>query len=116
MTAISHANARNAAALTKEEGSHAGTLLRFVNACADAIAEEYPDIIIDTLAYHYTRQAPKITRPAPNVTVRLCTIEGCFSHPLEACEVVTCDYYKRNMTDDMSMRKVSRIGAASATG
>ena len=62
-------------------------------------------MIIDTLAYHYTRQAPKLTRPAPNVTVRLCTIEGCFSHPLEECEVVTCDYYKRNMTDDMSMRK-----------
>lgn len=91
--------------IDREEGSHAGTLLRFVNACADAIAEEYPDIIIDTLAYHYTRQAPKLTRPAPNVTVRLCTIEGCFSHPLEECEVVTCDYYKRNMTDDMSMRK-----------
>jgi len=93
------------ARIDAEEGSHAGTMLRFVNACADAIAQEHPDIIIDTLAYHYTRQAPKITKPRPNVTVRLCTIEGCFSHPLEDCDVVTCEYYKRNMTPDMSLRK-----------
>jgi len=93
------------AAIDEAEGSQMGTMLRFVNKVANAIAEEYPHVLIDTLAYHYTRQAPKITRPAPNVTVRLCTIEGCFTHPLEECDVVTCDYYKKNMTDDMSMRK-----------
>ena len=71
------------AAIDKEEGGYMGTMLRFVNKVANAIAEEYPHVLIDTLAYHYTRQAPKITRPAPNVTVRLCTIEGCFTHPLE---------------------------------
>ena len=64
-----------------EEGSHAGTLLRFVNACANSIAKEYPHVIIDTLAYQYTRQAPKITKPAPNVAVRICTIECCFAIP-----------------------------------
>ena len=71
------------AAVDAEEGSHAGTLLRFVNAVAADIAEDYPDVVIDTLAYQYTRQAPKLTRPLPNVCIRLCSIECCFSHPLD---------------------------------
>ncbi len=68
-----------------EEGSHAGTLIRFVNAIANDIAKDYPHVIIDTLAYMYTRRAPK-TKPAPNVAVRICTIECCFSHPLTECD------------------------------
>ena len=70
------------AAVDEEEGSQAGTLLRFVNAVASDIAADYPDVVIDTLAYQYTRRAPKITRPLPNVCIRLCSIECCFSHPL----------------------------------
>ena len=73
--------------INEEEGSRAGTLIRFVNAVANAIAEDYPNVIIDTLAYTYTRQAPK-TRPAPNVAVRICSIECCFSHPLASCDDV----------------------------
>ena len=65
----------------EEEGNHMGTMIRFVNACADSVAEEFPDVIIETLAYQYTRQAPK-TRPRPNVCVCLCTIECCFTHPM----------------------------------
>ena len=76
------------AAVDAEEGSHAGTLLRFVNAVAEDIATDYPDVVIDTLAYQYTRKAPSITKPRENVCVRLCSIECCFSHPLNdpACE------------------------------
>ncbi|MCP4639009.1 MAG: DUF4838 domain-containing protein, partial [bacterium] len=44
------------AALADEEGSQSGPMLHFVNAIADAIAEEHPDVIIDTLAYQYTRK------------------------------------------------------------
>ena len=67
----------------EEEGSPAGTLLRFVNNVADAIAKEFPDVRVDTLAYQYTRALPKISRPAPNVTIRLCSIECCFRHPID---------------------------------
>jgi len=72
-------------AIDKAEGSHMGTMLRFVNECADDIKEEFPDVIIETLAYQYTRQAPKITRPRPNVCICLCTIECCFTHPMRTC-------------------------------
>jgi len=67
----------------EEEGSHAGTMIRFANAIAEDIAEDYPDALIDTFAYQYTRTPPKHVRPLPNVIVRLCSIECCFAHPLD---------------------------------
>ena len=73
-------------AIDREEGSPAGTLLRFVNAVAERLEGEFPDVIFDTLAYQYTRPAPKITRPRRNVCVRLCSIEACFAHPFESCD------------------------------
>ena len=45
-------------------------------------------MVIDTLAYQYTRPAPKHIRPLPNVCVRLCSIECCFAHPLETCDEI----------------------------
>ena len=42
-------------------------------------------MLIDTFAYQHTRQAPKITKPSPNVSVRICSIECCFSHPMKDC-------------------------------
>ncbi|MGI6529535.1 MAG: DUF4838 domain-containing protein [Clostridia bacterium] len=68
-----------------EEGSHSGTLIRFVNAVADAIKEEYPDVAIDTLAYYHTLTPPSITKPRENVIIRVCSIGCCFSHPLSTC-------------------------------
>ena len=70
-------------AVAAEEGSQAGLMLRFVNAIADDIAEDYPNVLIETFAYQYTRKPPQITRPAKNVQVQLCSIECCFAHPLE---------------------------------
>jgi hypothetical protein len=70
-------------AVDEEEGSPSGLLLRFVNAVAADIADEFPDVTIDTLAYQYTRKPPRITRPAPDVIVRLCSIECSFSKPLD---------------------------------
>ncbi len=71
-----------------EEGSPAGTLLRFVNRIAEAVEKDYPKVAIHTLAYQYTREAPKITVPRDNVIVQLCTIECCFNHALDddTCE------------------------------
>ncbi|MDR2647762.1 MAG: DUF4838 domain-containing protein [Oscillospiraceae bacterium] len=72
----------NCKAVDAAEGSHAGTMLRFVNAIAADIAADYPEVVIDTFAYQYTRTAPVVTKPLPNVIVRLCSIECCFAHPL----------------------------------
>ena len=74
-------------AFDEAEGSMAGSMIRFVNAVAEAIEPEFPDVVIDTLAYQYTRKPPKHIRPRHNVSVRLCSIECCFVHPLRHCRV-----------------------------
>lgn len=68
------------------EGSPMGSLLPFVNRIARAIEPDYPGTAIDTLAYRYTRRAPATLQAAENVIVRLCSIECCFSHPIERCD------------------------------
>lgn len=81
-------------AVDEREGSHAGTLIRFVNRIAEAIEPDYPHVVIDTLAYQYTRTPPRHVRPRHNVCVRLCSIECCFAHPLEACDRI-CSFADR---------------------
>lgn len=73
----------NCAALDKREGSHAGSLLAFVNDVAAEVGKTYPHVTIDTLAYQYTRKPPLTIRPRPNVVVRLCSVEGYFAAPLD---------------------------------
>ncbi|WP_242116993.1 DUF4838 domain-containing protein [Aestuariivivens sediminicola] len=68
----------NCKRIDEEEGSHAGTMIRFVN----EVAREFPDKTISTLAYQYTRKPCK-TKPLKNVLVTLCSIECDRSAPIE---------------------------------
>lgn len=70
------------AAVDREEESHAGTMVRFINAVAEAVEKEFPDAIIETLAYQYTRKPPKKARLRHNVMPCLCTIECDFTRPI----------------------------------
>ncbi|MBP7513908.1 MAG: DUF4838 domain-containing protein [Flavobacteriales bacterium] len=60
------------------EGSPSGSIIRFANAVADS----FPDKVISTLAYQYSRKAPKVTKPRPNVNIMLCSIEEDRSKPI----------------------------------
>ncbi len=70
------------AAIDAEEESHAGTMVRFVNAIAEAVEKAFPDAVIETLAYQYTRKPPKKTRLRRNVVPCLCSIECDFTRPI----------------------------------
>lgn len=70
-------------AVEEEEGAASGPLLRLVNAVAEEIEKEFPDVLVETLAYQYTRQPPKKIKPRHNVIVRLCSIECSFAQPLD---------------------------------
>ena len=72
------------AAIVREEGAQHGPILRFVNAIADEVAKTYPDKWIETLAYAYSTAPPAVTKPGPNVIIRLCHA-GCFFHGFELC-------------------------------
>ncbi len=65
-------------AVNDEEGSPSGSILRFVN----SVAAQFPDRVISTLAYQYSRRAPRLTRPAANVNIMLCSIESDRSRPM----------------------------------
>ena len=73
------------AAVDAEEGSPAGLMLRFVNRLAEELEKDYPNLVIDTLAYNYTQAAPQKTVPRHNVCVRICSIRVCFMHPMAEC-------------------------------
>jgi len=71
-------------AIEDQYGGHSGLMLWFVNQVADAAKLEFPQKYIGTFAYVYTRKPPVGIEPHSNVVVRLCNIECCFAHPLNA--------------------------------
>ena len=66
-------------------GGPAGTLLAFVNRIAEELEPDYPNLVIDTLAYNYTQSPPKNIVPRHNVCIRVCSIRVCFMHPMTEC-------------------------------
>ncbi|NLI01286.1 MAG: DUF4838 domain-containing protein [Chthonomonadales bacterium] len=72
----------NCKEIDDREGSHAGTMVALLNYIAGKLGPEFPNVAFDTLAYQYTRTAPKSIRPLPNVIIRLCSIECNFAAPL----------------------------------
>ena len=70
-------------ALAEQYGGQAGLFIWFVNQVAEAVEKEFPDVLIETLAYQYTRTPPVGIAPRHNVVPRLCTIECDFSSPLD---------------------------------
>ena len=88
----------NCKQIDEEEGSHAGTMIRFVN----KIAAAFPDKTISTLAYQYTRKPCK-TKPADNVLITLCSIECDRSASIEDKCVDFADDLKgwHNLTDNI---------------
>ena len=71
----------NCAAIDEEEGSHSGTVVRFVNAIAEAVEKEFPDKKIETLAYNWSRKPPTKTKLRDNVVVFLCTMGADHARP-----------------------------------
>ena len=66
-----------------ENESQSGSIITFVNKLAREIKEEYPDKLIHTFAYQYSRKTPKKVIPENNVIVRLCNIECSWDKSIE---------------------------------
>jgi hypothetical protein len=58
-------------AIADREGGDSGPLIDFLNQLAESIAEEHPDVLIDTLAYAHTFDPPRTLSPRQNIAVRL---------------------------------------------
>ena len=71
-------------AVVAREGALSGLVLGFVNAVAERIERERPDLLVETLAYGPTMPTPKTVRPRRNVMLCLCTAAD-YAEPLATC-------------------------------
>ncbi|MBQ4274173.1 MAG: DUF4838 domain-containing protein [Clostridia bacterium] len=75
----------NCAKIAEENGgNYSGVWITFVNKIAEDIEEDYPNVMVDTLAYKNTQSPPTKVKPHKNVCVRLCSINCCFTHAINA--------------------------------
>ncbi|MFC1606717.1 DUF4838 domain-containing protein [Candidatus Latescibacterota bacterium] len=93
----------NCQEIADREGAQIAPVLEMINKVADEVGKTFPDCAIVTLAYQWTRHAPKTMRPRPNVIIRLCSIECCFTHPLASCD------NEHNISFTQDLRDWSRI-------
>ena len=65
----------------------AASILTLVNRIARDIKDDYPNVLVCTLAYGYSTYPPIGMVAEDNVAIRLCNIECCFAHSLgdESC-------------------------------
>jgi len=82
-------------AIDKREGSPSGTIITFVN----QVADQFPDHMISTLAYEYSRKAPLTVRPRGNINIMLCSIEMRRDRPIAMAEDTTSQYFVRDVRD-----------------
>ena len=59
----------------RREGTPMGSLLTLVNRLANALADEFPDRFVGTLAYWHTQKPPGTIRPAKNVMIKFAATE-----------------------------------------
>lgn len=75
------------------DGSPTGSVIQFTN----KVAERFPDKIISTLAYQYSRAAPKVTKPRKNVNIMFCNIECNRAEPIATDS--TSASFRKDMED-----------------
>ena len=69
--------------VNREEGTDGGTLFRFLNAVAEAIEKDYPNVSIGALAYQATEGPPKKTRLRQSVIIRFAPIKSDFARAFD---------------------------------
>jgi hypothetical protein len=74
------------AAVDKEEGSPAGTLIRFLNKVSENVRKVHPAIKLQTFAYTYTEEPPLHTKVADNLVIELCHYNYCSAHAIGECK------------------------------
>lgn len=80
-------------ALVEKEGSDSAAILDFVNYLADGIKDEFPDVLIETLAYKGTEKPPKTMRARDNVIIRLANTQSNMLVPVTATQNSTMREY-----------------------
>jgi hypothetical protein len=69
--AYNYCECENCKKMYEKYGAYSGAYIYMAN----EIARAYPDKVISTLAYQFTREAPINIKPDPNVNIMFCSIE-----------------------------------------
>ena len=69
-----HCECDDCQAIASREGGESGPLIEFLNAVGADIAEDYPEVLVGTLAYNLTSTPPKHVRPRDNVLIGWCDV------------------------------------------
>ncbi|HWL53986.1 MAG TPA: DUF4838 domain-containing protein, partial [Chthoniobacteraceae bacterium] len=64
------------AAVNREEETNGGTLYRILNRLSEALAKDYPEANLETLAYSYARKPPAKTVLRDNIVIRFAPLEA----------------------------------------
>ena len=64
------------------EGTPMGSLLGLVNHVAAEVETKFPEVLVGTLAYAYSRRPPQHLKPRSNVQIQLASIECCQKHAM----------------------------------
>ena len=73
----------NCKKIDEENNSQSGSIITFVNKLAESLQDEFPNKLIHTFAYQYSRRTPTKVVPHKNIIVRLCNIECSWSKSIE---------------------------------
>lgn len=79
-----HCECEGCGAVDSANSSPAGSLIQFVNQVAEAVEKKYPDVLVTTLAYLDTLDAPTQVRPRHNVGIHLCNDLHSWRWPLSS--------------------------------
>ncbi|MEI6501902.1 MAG: DUF4838 domain-containing protein, partial [Armatimonadota bacterium] len=102
-----HCLCPNCKALDDANGSPSGTLITFVNSIAEAVEKERPEVMVSTLAYLDTVDAPKLVKPRHNVIVRLCNDLHSWRYPFTCFATDTKPESKRYRNAIIGWSKVA---------
>lgn len=72
----------NCTAIHEEEGSPAGIYIRFLNELTAIISKDFPNLKYEIVIRAYLKQAPAITKPADNISIRFNMDKCHISHPV----------------------------------
>jgi hypothetical protein len=95
-------------ALAEQYGAYSGAQLEFINAIAAGIADEYPDVMVQTFAYMFTEDAPTGIAVRPNVMHRIAQLDMEFKDGIR--DVL------RPLTSPLNEKPLSRLLAWAALG
>lgn len=98
-----HCRCEKCQAIVKREGSESGPLIAFINAVAENIEKDYPDILIGTIAYNKTSMPPNNLKPRKNVIIGWCDVYS----KCDGIRPLKHPYNSSNMEELIAWEKIS---------